>query len=288
MNDNNSATSQENQIDLKRLWAICRRHFKTYIVWTILLGIIGFVVAEFVVTPQYTASTQILVNQKHGSSDQAYNNQQADIQMINTYKDIITNQVILKEASKQLNNPVKIIRPARKAVYRETPAGRKVLIRSSRPAVVKRLNDKSYSMSTAQLKKATSIKTQQNSQVFTLNVKTNNAEKSAAVANTISSVFKSKIKSIMSVNNVTIVSRAAVPSSPSFPNKKLFALAGAILGLVLSFIWTLVKDLMDTTVKTNDFLTNDLGLTNLGSVNHIHMDLKAGAKHKETRRHRRV
>ncbi|KRL27200.1 lipopolysaccharide biosynthesis protein [Limosilactobacillus frumenti DSM 13145] len=290
MNNNNSeaTTNRDNQIDLHRLIVLCRSHIKLMIIWTLIVAVFGFVVAEFVIIPQYTASTQILVNQKHGNnSDQAYNNQQADIQMINTYKDIITNQVILKEASKQLDNPVEVITPARKAVYRENAAGRKELIRASRPAVVKQVRNKSYHVTTAQLKKAISVQTQQNSQVFSLNVKTNNPQKSAAVANTVSSVFKRKIKKIMSVNNVTIVSYASVPSSPSFPNKKLFTLAGALFGLLGSFAYILIKDLTDTTIKSDDFMTSELGLTNLGAVSHIHMDL-VNERHSSKHSHRRV
>lgn len=274
MNTNNSteSVSRDNQIDLHRLMEVCREHAKMFVLWTVVMGIVGFVVAEFVITPQYTASTQILVNQKHNNADgQAYNNQQADIQVINTYKDIITNQVILSKASKQLENPVRVITPAKKAVYRENANGRRVLVRSAKPAVVERTNDKSYHVTTAQLKKMLSVQTQQNSQVFTLNVKTNNAAKSAAIANTVASVFKKQIKRIMSVNNVTIISRADTPKSPSFPNKKLFTLAGAVLGLVLSFAYALIRELTDTTVKSDDFLVNVLGLTNLGAVGHISM-----------------
>lgn len=277
MNTNSSAekTSRENQIDLHRLMEVCRSHVKLFIVWTLIMGILGFVVSEFAIVPQYTASTQILVNQKHSDADgQAYNNQQADIQVINTYKDIITNQVILSKASKQLENPVHVITPAKKAVYEQNANGRRVLVRSAKPAVVERTGSKSYHVTTAELKKAISVKTQQNSQVFTLNVKTNNPEKSAAIANTIASVFKSQIKNIMSVNNVTIISRASTPKAPSFPNKKLFTLAGALLGLILSFAYALIQELTDTTIKSDDFLTDELGLTNLGAVGHIQMSAK--------------
>lgn len=146
-----------------------------------------------------------------------------------------------------------------------------MLVRSAKPAVVERTNGKSYHVTTTQLKKAISVQTQQNSQVFTLNAKTNNAEESAAIANTVASVFKQQIKHIMSVNNVTIISRANTPKAASFPNKKLFTLAGAVLGLLLSFAYVLIKELTDTTVKSDDFLTNELGLTNLGAVGHIQM-----------------
>ena len=269
---NSSQQTANNTIDLHRLMVLCRKHIKMLIIWTLLAGILGYVVAQFVVVPKYTATTEILVNQKHESNDngQAYNNQQADIQMINTYKDIITNQVILSKASKQLKNPVHVIKPAQKAVYRTNADGTRRLIKEAQPAVVER-GGKSYNLSTADLKKAISVQTQQNSQVFSLQVKTDDPQESAVVANTVANVFKQQIKKIMSVNNVTIVSRASTPDEPSFPNKKLFALAGAVLGLILSFLYILIGDLMDTSVHGDDYLTNELGLTNLGHVNHIEM-----------------
>ncbi|MFR0539478.1 YveK family protein [Limosilactobacillus reuteri subsp. suis] len=269
---NSSQQTANNTIDLHRLMVLCRKHIKMLIIWTLLAGVLGYVVAQFVVVPKYTATTEILVNQKHESNDngQAYNNQQADIQMINTYKDIITNQVILSKASKQLKNPVHVIKPAQKAVYRTNADGTRRLIKEAQPAVVER-GGKSYNLSTADLKKAISVQTQQNSQVFSLQVKTDDPQESAVVANTVSNVFKQQIKKIMSVNNVTIVSRASTPDEPSFPNKKLFALAGAILGLILSFLYILIGDLMDTSVHGDDYLANEVGLINLGHVNHIEM-----------------
>ena len=282
---NNSQQTLNNTIDLHRLMVLCRKHIKMLIIWTLLAGVLGFVIAQFVVVPKYTATTEILVNQKHTNDNngQAYNNQQADIQMINTYKDIITNQVILSKASKQLKNPVHVIKPAQKAVYRTNADGTRRLIKEAQPAVVER-GGKSYNFSTDELKKAISVQTQQNSQVFSLQVKTDDPQESAVVPNTVANVFKQQIKKIMSVNNVTIVSRASTPNSPSFPNKKLFALAGAVLGLILSFLYILIGDLLDTSVHDDDYLTNDLGLTNLGHVNHIEMSRDFKVNNQESRR----
>ena len=52
---NNSSETVNNTSDLSRLIAIFRNHFKFLIVWTLLIGVLGFVVAEFVVVPKYTA-----------------------------------------------------------------------------------------------------------------------------------------------------------------------------------------------------------------------------------------
>lgn len=240
---NNSSEMLDNTIDFSRLMAILRKHFKMIVVWTLLAGVLGFMIAQFVVVPKYTATTEILVNQKHSSDNgQVYANQQADVQMINTYKDLITNQVVLNKVSHQLN-------------------GTKVAQAYGR----------SYNMPVNKLKDTISIRTQQNSQVFTVAVKTDDPNLSAATANTIAQVFKKQIKKIMSVNNVTIVSRATAPDSPSFPNVKLFTLAGAVLGLLLSAIYLIIKELMDTTIKDDDFMTQELGLTNLGHINHFHL-----------------
>ena len=248
---NNTVEESNNTIDLGRLMAILRKHFKMLIVWTLLAGVLGFAVAQFVVVPKYTATTEILVNQKHtnDSNGQAYNNQQADIQMINTYKDIITNQVILNKVSHELNS-----------------------------AETVREYGRSYNMPVAKLKNAIKISTQQNSQVFSVAVKTDDPNLSAATANTIARVFKKQIKKIMSVNNVTIVSRATVPDSPSFPNVKLFTLVGAVFGLLFSIIYLIIKELMDTTVKNDEFMTNELGLTNLGHIDHFHLNHNFQAK----------
>lgn len=248
---NNSVEESNNTIELGHLMAILRKHFKMLIVWTLLAGVLGFVVAQFVVVPKYTATTEILVNQKHSNDNngQAYNIQQADIQMINTYKDLITNQVVLNKVSHELN--------------------------SSKTA---REYGRSYNMPVSKLKSAIKISNQQNSQVFSVAVKTDDPNLSAATANTIARVFKKQIKKIMSVNNVTIVSRAAAPDSPSFPNVKLFTLAGAVLGLVFSAIYLVIKELMDTTIKDDDFMTKELGLTNLGHIDHFHLNHNFQAK----------
>lgn len=242
---NSTVEESKNTIDLSRLMTILRKHFKMLIVWTLLAGVLGFVVAQFVVVPKYTATTEILVNQKHSNDNngQAYNNQQADIQMINTYKDIITNQVILNKVSHELS-------------------GTKTV----------REYGRSYNMPVSKLKNAIKISNQQNSQVFSVAVETDDPNLSAATANTIAQVFRKQIKKIMSVNNVTVVSRATAPDGPSFPNVKLFTLVGAVFGLLLSIIYLIIKELMDTTVKDDEFVTNELGLANLGHIDHFHLN----------------
>lgn len=281
-------SSSENTIDLRRIWALCRKHWKFLVVWTVVLGLAGFVVSKFIMTPKYTATTQLLVNQRHESDQngQAYNNQQADIQIINTYKDIITSPTVLKQASKELADPTKTIK-AQPAKYKTLADGTRVRVKKAQPKKVIHTGT-GYSMSASELKDAMTVTTQTNSQVFSVAVETDSPQKSAKAANTVAKVFKERVTEMMDVQNVSVVAKAETPSAPSSPNVKRFTLAGAIIGLVLSFMIVLIRDLMNTTVRSHEFMVDELGLTNLGQINHIRLDnnfkVKQSATDNGTRR----
>lgn len=285
-----NSTKTENTIDLRRLWMLLRAHIWAIIAWAVGLGAVGFVLAAFVVEPKYTSTTQILVNQKRNEDDpnQAFNAQQADVQLINTYKDIVTSPVILKDASKWLKNPTEVVKPAKKAQYKTLADGTKKLVSPAEPAVVRRAG-RGYNVSAKEMQKAVSVSTQQQSQVFTISAKSNDPEKAQSIANAVAQTFKSKIKSIMNVNNVTIVSPAA-RGTKTFPRTSLFTLAGIVLGLIISIALIVLRDSFNTTVRDDDYLTKELGLTNLGHVSHFHLsnDFSINKKDNKSGKKKRV
>ena len=285
-----NSTKTENTIDLRRLWMLLRAHIWAIIAWAVGLGAVGFVLAAFVVEPKYTSTTQILVNQKRNTTDagQAFNAQQADVQLINTYKDIVTSPVILKDASKWIKNPTEVVKPAKKAKYRTLADGTKKLISPAEPAVVRRAG-RGYNVSAKEMQKAVSVSTQQQSQVFTISAKSNDPEKAQAIANAVAQTFRSKIKSIMNVNNVTIVSPAS-RGAKTFPKTSLFTFAGIILGLIMSVALIVLRDSFNTTVRDDDYLTKELGLTNLGHVSHFHLsnDFSVNKKNNNSGKKKRV
>lgn len=273
-----SAEQQNNEevtIDLRRLFILIRKHIISILIWMIGLGLIAYGVSEYVLVPKYTASTQLLVNRKSTDANQAYANQQADVNAVTTYKDIITSNVILKGASKYLANPVTLVKkatPAKKAVYRTEDDGTRTLVKKAvkaKPAVYKR-ESKSYSVSASELASAVSVTTTTSSQVFTLSATAETPAKAQAIANAVAREFKEQIPKIMDVNNVTIVAEAP-KGSQSYPNVKMITLVGVLAGLVISLLIIIIKDLSDTTVREDSFMTNELGLTNLGEIASITM-----------------
>ena len=261
----------ENTIDLTQLLQICRRHIWALIIWSVGVALVGWGVSNFIISPKYTSNAQILVNQKANKNDPnaAYTTQQANMQMVTTYKDIVTSHVILKDASDRLANPVRVVRKARPAKYRTNEEGRRVLVRKAQPEVVER-SGKSYSVSTSELAKSVSVNTQQQSQVFSISATADTPEKAKVEANAVARSFRDQIPNIMNINNVTIVA-PATNGVQSFPNVKLFTLAGFVVGLVLSLAVVIIREMNDTTVRDDEFLTRELGLTNLGQIAHFHL-----------------
>lgn len=273
-----SAEQQNNEevtIDLRRLFILIRKHIISILIWMIGLGLIAYGVSEYVLVPKYTASTQLLVNRKSTDANQAYANQQADVNAVTTYKDIITSNVILKGASKYLANPVTLVKkatPAKKAVYRTEDDGTRTLVKKAvkaKPAVYKR-ESKSYSISPSELASAVSVTTTTSSQVFTLSATAETPAKAQAIANAVAKEFKEQITKIMDVNNVTIVAEAP-KGTKSFPKVSLITAIGVLAGLVISLLIIIIKDLSNTTVREDTFMTNELGLTNLGEIASITM-----------------
>ncbi|MEE8821974.1 MAG: Wzz/FepE/Etk N-terminal domain-containing protein [Lactobacillus amylovorus] len=285
----------DNTIYLTQLLQLCRRHIWALILWSIGLALVGWGIANFVISPKYTSSAQILVNPKSNKNDPnaAYITQQANMQLVNTYKDIVTSHVILKDASDRLTNPVRVVKKAKPAKYKTTD-GRKVLVTKAQPAVIER-DGKAYSVSAAQLAKSVSVATQQQSQVFSVSAKADTPEKAKAEANAVARSFRDQIPNIMNINNVTILA-PATNGIKSSPNVKMFTLAGFVIGLVLTFAVILIREMTNTTVRDDTYLTQDLGLTNLGYVSHFHVSSsfklikknnKSAAK-REQRKRRRV
>lgn len=228
MIDNN-----QNTFDFLGLLTNIRKH-----IWLILVfGIIGLVTSLLIsiifITPKYNSTIDLLVSQKTDDSAAQFNVQQADLQAINTYKDVLKKPIVLN-------------------------------------AVLKEAREKSNYLGTeSDLSSAIKIDNQANSKIISVTVTDTNPYRAADIVNSIGRVFTKKIKKIMKVNNVAIVTKGSVNSRQVSPNKKLNSFFGLFLGLVIGCMFVIVRHLSDKTVKDSEFLSNGLGIVNLGQIYHI-------------------
>lgn len=217
----------EEEISLKELYQIVKKHFFTIVI-AIVLGIITSVLMMmFFITPKYNSEAQLLVNQQGEVTQTTIqtNEIQANIQLINTYSDIITGHSILTQVNNNLGS--------------------------------------NYPIST--LSDAINVGQSTNSQAFNLTVTMETPEEAQLVLNEIINVFEETVREVYDVASILVLSPATYNPNRVSPKLIIFILIGAIIGLAFSFIIILVIELMDTTVKEDDYLAQ-LGLINLGHV----------------------
>ena len=225
--------NEETVIDLGRLLLTLKKNLFSIIAWAVVGLIISLVVLFIFIEPKYSATTDILVNQKNDNVQTQYAAQQADLGAVTTYEDILKRSVIL------------------------SPVLKEVKARDN------------YKGSLGDLQKSVSVSNETNSKIISVTVTDRDAYTAADVANTVAKTFKEKIVKMMKIDNVTIVSSAKPNATPVFPKKTLGVLVGIVLGALIGVTIAIVRELTDKTVKDMDFLTDEVGLTSLGTVFHI-------------------
>ncbi|QEA34134.1 capsular biosynthesis protein (plasmid) [Leuconostoc carnosum] len=262
-----------NVLELRQLWHIIQKHLFALIFMAIIGACAGYGVAKFVIAPTYSASTSMLVNRSADDTSTATANlsdQQADVQLINTYKNLIISSNVLGAVSDKLENPAPIVvQKAKDAVYDTLADGTRRLVTPAQKEITKPSNKTKYQLSVDELKSMVTISSQQNSQVFSINVKSKDPKLAADVANEVADVFKDKIGGFMKINNVSIIDSAKANKKPVSPNTKLFTLAGLVVIGGLTFLYMLIKELADTTIKSPDEVSQLFGMTNLGVIGHV-------------------
>ncbi|MED3898586.1 YveK family protein [Priestia megaterium] len=222
----------EETISLRELFAVLRKRLWLIVLITIIAATVSAVISFFVLTPVYESKTQILVNQAK-NDQQLYSNQtvQTNVQLINTYNDIITSPAILDKVVKELKL------------------------------------DKSAGDLSGQIQ----VTSAQNSQVAQIVVQDTSAKRAADIANTTASVFQKQVPKLMNVDNVKVLSKAALGENPSpvkplpLKNIGIAIVVGLMVGVGLSFL----LEYLDNTLKTEQDIENILELPVMGVITTI-------------------
>ncbi|MBP3953167.1 YveK family protein [Bacillus suaedae] len=218
----------EETISLKEIFQTLRKRSKMIVLITVLAVAVSALVSYLLLTPIYQSSTQILVNQ--AQTDQAFS--QADIrtniELINTYNEIIKSPIILDKVIDEANL------------------------------------DESFGA----LNSLVSVGSQNNSQVVTITVEHESPATAATIANTIATVFQREIVTIMKVDNVSILSEAKISENPSpiKPNPVLNMAIAFVVGLMAAVGLAFLLEYLDTTMKSEQDIEKVLDLPILGVI----------------------
>ncbi|MEH7395048.1 YveK family protein [Priestia megaterium] len=222
----------EETISLRELFAVLRKRLWLIVLITIIAATVSAVISFFVLTPVYESKTQILVNQAK-NDQQLYNTQtvQTNVQLINTYNDIITSPAILDKVIKELKL------------------------------------DKSAQTLSGQIQ----VTNAKDSQVAQIVVKDTSAKRATEIANTTASVFKKEVPKLMNVDNVKVLSKASFgeSASPVKPQPLLNVAIAIVVGLMVGVGLSFLLEYLDNTLKTEQDIENILELPVMGVVTTI-------------------
>ena len=93
----------EGTISIKDVSKILKKRWRLWVFATLIAALLSTILSYFVLTPKYSASTQILVNQKNTENRLDINQLASDVQLINTYSVIIKSPAILEKVIEQLD-----------------------------------------------------------------------------------------------------------------------------------------------------------------------------------------
>jgi capsular polysaccharide biosynthesis protein len=225
--------SMEETINLQDILKTLKKRFKLIVSTTLGAGLLAVIISFFFITPIYEANTQVLVNQKNNEVGQQVTSAdiQSNLQLINTYYEVIKSPAILN-------------------------------------VVVDNLN---VDLTAAQLASKLTVSSTNNSQVIDIKVQDESYEMAVTLANEIVKVFQKQIPLIMSVDNVNVLAPAEYVDSPSpvKPQKALIVFAALILGLLVGIAVAFLLKVLDKTVKTEQDIEELLNIPVIGLVSPI-------------------
>lgn len=91
----------ENSLDLSKFMKSIKKNWKLLLILPIIFMLIALLMTMFLMKPKYESNTQVLVNQKEKKSELMAQEVQSNIQLVNTYSEIVKSPRILDEVAKK-------------------------------------------------------------------------------------------------------------------------------------------------------------------------------------------
>lgn len=230
------------QITISDLLRIFLQHIRLIIILTLVATVIAFLYVSYMVTPMYSTSALILVQNGNSlASDYTTSTQNLSSGEKVSVTDI-SSSVMLANTCATLFT----VDPDMRSII----SGATVSINAVEDSYFLRITSTSADPHTA-------------------------ANIANLVANTAPQVFK---KYFEDAGKVDTVDEAAVPSSPSSPNKSRYVMVGFLAGLIISLVISFLLEVIDTTIKPGDDLYKQYNIPVFAEI--IDFEAEGGAKKK--------
>lgn len=233
--NNKAMENTEIEIDLLHLIKILWQKAWVILICTILVGAITFSYALFFVTPQYEAKAMMYVNNSSFSVG-------------STSFSISSSELT---AAKSLLDTY-------------------VIILKSRTTLEKVIDQAGLDYTYEDLADMVSASAVNSTEVFQIVATSSIPAEAELIVDTIVEILPDRIADIVDGSSVRLVDRAVLPTHRSSPSYTKYAMIGLILGFVMCCGVIIVLDLMDTTIRDEDYLYQRYNMPVLAVVPDAH------------------
>lgn len=219
-------------IDLKELFMIFWNKKIQIILLVILFAIIGAIYTIGFITPMYTSSTTLVLATSGSENTQDATNSitATDVtlnsKLVSTYSELVKSKKVLRQVIANLNIDVE----------------------------------------EEELRKNITVSSVKDTELIEITVSNKNPEYSAQIANEIAKVFSEEVNEIYNINNIHVVDEAEIAENPSNINISKNVIIFAFVGIVISIVYVLVANMLDTTVKSAEEIEKDYGIPVIAAI----------------------
>lgn len=205
------------EIDLKRIFMVLVSKFWLLLVVGVLLACLAFGYSHFFMTPMFSASTKLYVNNTYGSGSEGFSASQ-----ISAARDLANTYMVVVE---------------------------------SRPVLEKIREKTGLDYSDGELVGMISCATVNDTEIFRVQVVCGDYTHSVAIADAIAEILPDHIGEVIPGTSVTVVEKAANVRNKVSPNKTRNAVLGFVIGFGLCAAVLVVLELTNDTVNSEEQLT---------------------------------
>lgn len=233
-------------ISLKQLYKLIQRN----IFLILLCAFIGFAgafsISKFVIPKTYVSTVKLYV-----SAPQTSQNSGSDINALNYAQKVVNTYIEMLQTN---------------SFYQKV------------------VDESKLSYTVENVKKMVAFSSLNDTEVFQAQVSAPDPNEAKTIADVITKLAPVTIGQLKENASLKVVDSATLPERPSSPNTTLNSIIGLLLGVILSIVFVLLRDVLDVRIKSEDDILEKYNIPILASIPAFNVQVAKSKKYQSTRR----
>lgn len=218
--------NDEVEIDIGHILSILWEKILIIIATGLIVGLAGFLISKFLITPKYESETKLYVLNRANDSATTLSDVQLSTQLTKDYQILVTSAPVMNQVIKELK----------------------------------------LDMKASELASTISVDTPLDTRVLQITVTSDDPQRAKVIADKVAEVSSEKICDIMKIEQVNVIEEGSISEQPAVDTVQKWTLIGLALGIVLSCAVIIVRSMLDDTVKTTEDVEKYFNLSTLAVI----------------------